>query len=165
MGNKLREHDKVRPHPGCIPWLDDLTDALVHDMVITLADNRTDLRAVILYGSVARREERPVDGHHPSDVDLLFVFDTDDIEFSLRNAREIFPVLGQAHMRHLDAPREVQVMFTSRTLDEWDPTFVEHVARDGLLLFARGPLPERLAAVEGRVPRTTAARAEERPAH
>ncbi len=38
-------------------------------------------------------------------------------------------------------------MLTSRTLGEWDPAFVEQVARDGLLLFARKPLPEPLAGV------------------
>lgn len=151
-------------HGPLIPWLDPVTDALARDMILTLAAHHEDLLAVILYGSVARREERPLDDPETSDVDLLLVFDTDDMHLSAHEGEDIFHTLGPAHMRHLDAPREVQVMFASRTLDEWDPTFVAHVARDGLLLFARGPLPERLAAVERRASWATDARAEERPA-
>ena|SRR5438132_1488107 len=54
--------------------------------------------------------------------------------------------LGLAYTRHLDAPREVQVQFASRTLQEWDPTFIANVARDGIILFKRGPLPIPFAA-------------------
>ncbi len=39
-------------------------------------------------------------------------------------------------------------MFASRTMRDWDTTFVANVARDGLLLWARGPLPAPLSAVE-----------------
>ena len=66
-----------------------------------------------------------------------------------RNGEEgdaLFHTLGLAHNRHLDAPREVQVLFASRTLQEWDPTFIENVKRDGIVLFKRGPLPAPLAA-------------------
>jgi hypothetical protein len=37
-------------------------------------------------------------------------------------------------------------MFTSRTMQEWDPTFIENVKRDGIVLFARGQLPAPLVA-------------------
>lgn len=130
-----------------IPWLDRETDALVRDMIATMAAARRDLLASILYGSVARRDERPLGDAEPSDVDVLFVFDvaadrSDELlDFSLTQT------LGLARGRHLYTPREVQVMLASRTLGEWDPAFVAHVARDGLLLFARGPLPEPLAGV------------------
>jgi len=53
----------------------------------------------------------------------------------------LFHTLGQAYTLHLDAPREVQVQFASRTLQEWDPTLIANVARDGIVLFTRGPLP------------------------
>ncbi|HLZ58513.1 MAG TPA: hypothetical protein VKR06_16365 [Ktedonosporobacter sp.] len=52
--------------------------------------------------------------------------------------------LGLALDRHLDAPREVNVMFTTRTMQEWDPTFVANVRRDGIVLYQRGPLPAPL---------------------
>lgn len=35
-------------------------------------------------------------------------------------------------------------------LADWDEMFVENVARDGLLLWARGPLPDVLAPVAER---------------
>lgn len=130
-----------------IPWLDRETDALVRDMIATMAAARRDLLAVILYGSVARHEERPLADSEPSDVDLLAVFDTTDELFYVLQGREVIQTLGLARGRHLYTPREVQVMLASRTLGEWDPAFVAHVVRDGLLLFARGPLPEPLAGV------------------
>jgi predicted nucleotidyltransferase len=116
-------------------------------MVATLAVERPDLLAVILYGSVARRQERPLSEPDPSDVDILAVFESDDPHFLLKAGLEISRILGQADLRHLDAPREVQVMIASRGMREWDVTFVENVARDGLLLFARGELPEPLRGV------------------
>lgn len=42
-------------------------------------------------------------------------------------------------------------MLASRRLREWGSTFVANVARDGILLFARGPLPGLLAPVAKRV--------------
>ena len=37
-------------------------------------------------------------------------------------------------------------MFTSRTSQEWDPTFIANVKRDGIILFQRGELPGAFAA-------------------
>jgi predicted nucleotidyltransferase len=119
-------------------------------MIATLVRAFPDLLAVILYGSIARHDERPLDDEIPSDVDLLAIFDTDDEHFVVNRARFIFPVLGEAKCRHLNAPRDVNVMLASRTLREWDPTFVANVVRDGILLFARGPLPGPLAPVAKR---------------
>lgn len=61
---------------------------------------------------------------------------------------DITHTIGLARNRHLDAPREVQVMFATRAMREWDSTFVANVARDGLLLWARGHLPQPLSALE-----------------
>ncbi len=41
-------------------------------------------------------------------------------------------------------------MLAVRDLADWDLTFVESVARDGILLWARGPLPSSLADVASR---------------
>lgn len=127
-------------------WLDSKTRTLVKDIIETLSERHHDLVAVILYGSVARHEERPLNVSDPSDVDLLVVLDSDDPHVALHQGDALFHTLGLAKMRHIDAPREVQVMFASRTLQEWDPTFIDNVARDGIVLYSRGPLPEPFAA-------------------
>jgi predicted nucleotidyltransferase len=129
------------------PWLDVETRALLADIVVTLTRARPDTVAAILYGSVARHDERPLDDPPPSDVDVLVVFDSDDERIALHEGAELFGIIGRAYDRHVDAPRNVKVMFASRTLGEWDPTFVANIARDGILLWARGPLPAPLAAV------------------
>jgi predicted nucleotidyltransferase len=127
-------------------WLDKATRALVEDIIRLLSDRHPDLLAVILYGSVARHEERPLEAPDPSDVDLLAVFDSDDTLLDVHQGDSLSHTLGLAYDRHLDAPREVKVMFTSRTLQEWDPTSITNVKRDGIVLFTRGPLPAPLAA-------------------
>ena len=142
------EHDNV-----LLPsWLDAQTSALVRDMIVTLAGHYPDLLAVVLFGSVARREERPLSDPQPSDVDLLAIFDSDEDPVYLPRGLDITHTIGLARNRHLDAPREVQVMFASRTMREWDTTFVANVARDGLLIWARGPLPVPLIGVENTPP-------------
>jgi predicted nucleotidyltransferase len=118
-------------------WLDRATQALVEDIIGLLSERHPDLVAVVLYGSVARHEERPLDAPNPSDVDLLAVLDSDDPHVALDQGDALFHTLGLAYNRHLDAPREVQVMFASRTLQEWDPTFIANVTRDGIVLYAR----------------------------
>lgn len=127
-------------------WLDDETCALITDMIKVLAEQRSDLVAVILYGSVARHEERPPNDTDPSDVDLLVILDCDDSHMVLHQYVALFRILGLAHERHLDAPREVDVMFSTRTLQEWDSTFIANVRHDGIVLFARGLLPVPFAA-------------------
>lgn len=131
-----------------VPWLDPMTDGLVRAITATLAQRHPDVLAVILNGSVARHEERPLADPIPSDVDLLVIFDTDAPRLPFAEERAVFSSIGLARDRYLDTPREVQIMLASRTLAEWDPTFVASVIRDGLLLWARGPLPEMLAPVE-----------------
>lgn len=126
--------------------LDKETRALIEDIVSLLAERHTDLLAVILYGSVARNEDRPLGVFNPSDVDLLAVFDSDDPLLAVHQGDTLSHTLGLAYTHHLDAPRDVQVMFASRTLQEWDPTFIVNVARDGIVLFTRGPLPTPFAA-------------------
>ena len=128
----------IQPIP---PWLDMATRSLIQDIIDSLSRRHSDLLAIILYGSVARQEERPLDAPHPSDVDLLAIFDTDDPHFAIYQGDALSHTLGLAYNRHLDAPRDVQVLFASRTLQEWDPTFVANVKRDGFILFARDALP------------------------
>jgi predicted nucleotidyltransferase len=121
-------------------WIDNETHALIADLIETAHEaHEHHLLAVLLYGSVARHEERPLDDPEPSDVDLLMVFDTDDP--AAPYTWGINDALGAAYRRHLHAPREVNIMFATRDLAEWDETFIENVARDGLLLYGTHPLP------------------------
>jgi hypothetical protein len=58
---------------------------------------------------------------------------------------------GRGHGRswragYLDAPREVNVLLSDRTMQTWDAMFLDNLARDGILLYARGSLPALLAA-------------------
>jgi predicted nucleotidyltransferase len=134
---------KMTPVPA---WLDEATSALVEETVNLLIKRHADiLLAVILFGSVARHEERPPDDAYPSDVDLLAIFDTTDR--LVRPYREdIFATIIDACALHLDAPREVNVLLSDRTMQTWDSMFLDNLARDGILLYARGPLPAPLAA-------------------
>jgi predicted nucleotidyltransferase len=135
-----------------MPWLDEQTAALVRATTAILAQRHPELRAVILYGSVARHEERPITDRHPSDVDLLLLVDLEPGQDYITYDRHIaiYESAGLADARYPYAPREVQLMLAWRDLVDWDETFVESVARDGILLFARGPLPAALAPVEER---------------
>jgi predicted nucleotidyltransferase len=134
---------KMAPVPA---WLDEATSALVEETVNLLIKRHADiLLAVILFGSVARHEERPPDDAYPSDVDLLAIFNTTDR--LVRPYREdIFATIIDACALHLDAPREVNVLLSDRTMRTWDSMFLDNLARDGILLFARGSLPAPLAA-------------------
>ena len=134
---------KLAPIPA---WLDEATSALVEETVNLLVKRHADiLLAVILFGSVARHEERPPEDACPSDVDLLAIFDTTD-RLVRPYREEIFATIIDACALHLDAPREVNVLLSDRTMQTWDSMFLDNLARDGILLYARGSLPAPLAA-------------------
>lgn len=136
----MRHNLQALPH-----WLDSETSALVKDKIEMLVSRHPDILAIILYGSVARHEERSIDDPYPSDVDLLAVFAGD--RASIRSQElALTHSMGLAEDRHLQAPREVNVMFSSRTSQEWDPTFIENVKRDGIILYRRDELPNIFAA-------------------
>lgn len=139
----MQSVDRTQAIPS---WLDSETRALVENMIDVLSERHPDIIAIILYGSVARHQERSLDEPDPSDVDVLAILDSEDPHVSLYQGETLSHTLGLAYNRHLDTPREVQVMFASRTMQEWDPTFIANVRRDGIVLFARGPLPTPLAA-------------------
>ncbi len=128
------------------PWLDRKTKALVKDKIRLLVERHPDILAILLYGSLARHEERSLEEPDPSDVDLLAVFDTDDPHVILHQRRALFQTMELAEIEHLDAPREVNVMFSTRSSREWDPDFIENVKRDGIILYQRGKLPAPFAA-------------------
>jgi predicted nucleotidyltransferase len=127
-------------------WLDKATYALAKDTVRMLTHRYADiLLAIILFGSVARHEERPADDPYPSDVDLLAIFDTTD-RLVKPYREDIFATIIDAYARHLDAPRDVNVLLADRTMQTWDAMFLDNIAQDGILLYAHGSLPAQLAA-------------------
>src|SRR5579884_698113 len=98
-----------------VPWLDAETAAALEDIVASVAQVHPEVRAAILFGSVARHEERPLDDPHPSDVDLLLLIDPSVLDAAatrLTHAQELAltTTIGDADYHHR-APREIQVLF------------------------------------------------------
>jgi predicted nucleotidyltransferase len=153
MANLLQSATKCPSMPS-IHWLDRASASGVVDIVESVAAHHPEVQAVILFGSVARREQRPLDDAEPSDVDLLLIVDPSVLEPSaerLTSAQDLAltRTISEADFRHR-APREINTFFMNRDLARWDTLFIENVARDGILLWARGPLPEPLAPVAAR---------------
>lgn len=147
--------NSVRPRVPLVPWLDPETDADVVDITQSVAAEHPEVQAVILFGSVARHDERPLDDPQPSDVDLLLIIDPAIVNPGaerLTNEQDLAltRTVSEADFRHRTAPREVKPIFVNRDLARWDEMFIENVARDGILLWARAPLPEALAPVATR---------------
>jgi predicted nucleotidyltransferase len=143
------EPELGRPDVPFIPWLDPATAAGVTDIVQSLAADHSEALAVILFGSVARREERPLDDPEPSDVDLLLLLDATALtppaeQLTREQELALHRTIGAADYRHR-SPREIKVLFAYRDLARWDSLFIENVVREGILLWARGPLPAPLA--------------------
>ena len=117
MGTELTDQasrEAQLPVESSIPVpsrLDDRTASLVRAITISLAARHPDVRAVILYGSVARREERPLTDPAPSDVDLLVLVDLepelDYIPYERHSA--LFESVGLADARYPVTPHDVQV--------------------------------------------------------
>src|SRR5260370_14005613 len=78
LRSKRRRQEREQELSAIPPWLDGETGALVKDKVNLLVERHPDVLEVVLYGSVARHEERPLDDPETSDVDLLALLDTDD---------------------------------------------------------------------------------------
>lgn len=136
-------------HVPLIPWLDPASAASVQDIVQSVAAHHPEVQAVILFGSVARREERPLSDPEPSDVDLLLIIDPTVLNPTANRVSNeqdlaLTRTIMEADYRHR-APREINTLFMNRDLARWDEAFIENVARDGILLWARGPLPVPLA--------------------
>lgn len=106
------------------------------------------LRAIILFGSVARQQESPMSSEHSSDIDLFVIFDQES-DLSLDQRLELFGLVGDVDDRHRDNLREINIMPASNTLREWDDYFLEQVARDGIVLSLSGSLPAPLRPLEG----------------
>ena len=135
-----------------VPWLDEGTARVVAAIVGTVAAEHPALRAAILYGSVARHEERALTDQAPSDVDLLLLFTPSPNEHDLtfQEHRAVFASIGQGRATEPEPPREIQVLPAADNLANWDEAFVENVAHDGILLLSTGELPSSLEAIRQR---------------
>ena len=136
-----------------VPWLDEQTSELVAAIIAAVAVKHLAVQAVILFGSVARHEERPLDDPQPSDVDLLLLVTPDPVRQRLPYAQQLalWRTIGDVEYQYRDAPREVEVTLVETTLADWDELFVMNVARDGILLWRRAmmgvpPQADELAA-------------------
>jgi len=135
-----------------VPWLDDETAGYLRRILALLAQRKPETYAAILFGSVSRHHERRLDDPHPSDVDVLVLFhpqpEQEDVTPEQRSA--ISWAMIDALQAYPNPPREVQITGALMHFVRWDPSFVENIAREGILLWARGPLPPALAAMEQR---------------
>ncbi len=128
MTHKVRHragnHASEPPLVPLISWLDPASAAGVRDIVRSVAAHHIEVQAVILFGSVARHEERPLSDPEPSDVDLLLIIDPtllDPTADRLSNERELAltHTIGMADYRHR-SPREINTFFMNRDLARWD---------------------------------------------
>jgi predicted nucleotidyltransferase len=139
-----------------VPWLDAATNGYLRRLVTLAVSANPDVEAVILFGSAARRDLRPLTDQEPSDVDVLFLMTASP---GASGARRI---TGEQHLAISraevaaypeafdDTMRQVQTIIADPTFEGWDRSFVDSIARDGLLLWARGALPAEIAAVAWR---------------
>src|SRR5260370_3110771 len=77
MTHKVRHragnHASEPPLVPLISWLDPASAAGVQDIVRSVAAHHIEVQAVILFGSVARHEERPLSDPQPNHADLLLI--------------------------------------------------------------------------------------------
>ncbi|MGH2515979.1 MAG: nucleotidyltransferase domain-containing protein [Ktedonobacterales bacterium] len=134
------------------PWLDERTARVMDAISEAIAHIHPEVRAIILFGSVARHHERALKDTETSDVDLLLIVDPGygRTRIDLDQRIAIHHTKGEVELGFPEAPRDVQITLIERDLADWDPAFIENVARDGVLLWAREPLPKPLAPVAER---------------
>lgn len=152
MGTELID-ERLIPE---VHWLDAATNAYLRRLVALAVAANPDVGAVILFGSAARQELRPMTDHQPSEVDVLFLMTApvDSVPMGhiireqhlaiSRSEVEAYPAIFDSSMR------QVQTIIADASFEGWDHSFVESIARDGLLLWARGALPAALAPVARR---------------
>lgn len=156
MGTELI-HKYVVPE---IPWLDAATNRYLRRLIALAVSANPDVEAVILFGSAARHELRPVTDRQPSDVDVLFLM-TPHSDHDSGSAhpkcitREQHLAISVAEVEALpetldETMLQVQTIVADPSFEGWDPSFVRSIANDGILLWARGALPAALAPVAQR---------------
>jgi predicted nucleotidyltransferase len=137
-----------------LPWLDQGIAELLVGVAADLAHMHPEVRALILFGSLARHEERPLGVSRPSDVDLLVLLrpiaGATKARVRLEDKLGLYHTIGEREYRHAALARGLEVVLADERLADWDERFIENVARDGVLLWTRGPLPAVLTSVAAR---------------
>lgn len=138
-----------------VPWLDRATNRYLRRLVTLAVSASPDVEAVILFGSAARHELRPMTDQGPSDVDVLFLMTAPATAHPNRITREQHLAISRAEVEAYpetfdEAMRQVQTIIADPSFEGWDRSFAQSIARDGLLLWARGALPALLAPVAQR---------------
>lgn len=132
-----------------LPWLDQGTAELIVGVAGDLARVHPEVQTVILFGSLARHEERPLGMARPSDVDLLVLVRAtpgpSGAKIPLEHKLGIYHTIGEREYRHPHPSLGVQAVLAVETLADWDERFVANVAREGVLLWTRVPLSDMLA--------------------
>ena len=127
--------------------LDQETAAYIRYVTLKNAETVPHALAAMLFGSVARHNARPLTDPCPSDVDVLVVCspEGDQEEVSSEQHAALSRAVVSGYAAYPDAPRDVQVLAALTHFKGWDDPFVANVAREGVVLWARGPLPEVLS--------------------
>lgn len=145
-----------------VRWLDAATNQYLRRLVTLAVSANPDVEAVILFGSAARHELRPMTDPEPSDVDVLFLMtpspDSDanpHAAHARRITRKQHLAISRAEVEAYpvtfdETMRQVQTIVADPSFEGWDPSFVRSIVRDGLLLWARHALPALLAPVARR---------------
>ena len=148
-----------------VAWLDPASANALRRLVSLLALGAPRVRAILLFGSVARHDERPLTDPAPSAVDLLVLFDPPAAlppaaaghgqagtaqpaqpaqQESLTDQQQA--VLSQAVVQALlafpDAARDFHVTGAIPPFIRWDASFLALVAQDGLLVWAATSPPD-----------------------
>lgn len=136
-----------------VPWLDVATNSYLRRRITRAVSVNSDLEAVILFGSAARQELRPMTDREPSDVDVLFLMHAPSGTIHpKRITREQHLAISRAEVEAYpdtfdDTLRPIQTIVADPSFEGSDGSFVESIARDGILLWARSALPAALALV------------------
>lgn len=130
-----------------LPWLDRQTATEVDAIVAALARRQPAVLAVIVFGSVARHDERPLTDAEPSDVDVLLVVTPGLAEEA---AVAIHDTIGMAGQPFGYTPRTIEPLLIEADLNGWDAAFIANILRDGVMLWARASLPQPFALIQHR---------------
>ena len=134
--------------------LDQETAAYIHYVTQQIAQTVPHALVAILFGSVARYSARPLTDPCPSDVDILVVCSAegDQEEVSSEQHAALSRAVVSGYEAYPITPRDVEVLGALTHFKGWDEKFVANVAREGVVLWARGPLPEALSPLSKRAP-------------
>jgi predicted nucleotidyltransferase len=132
--------------------LDKETAAYIRYITLQIAETVPHALAAILFGSVARHSARPLTDPCPSDVDVLVVCSSEGDQEAISSLQHaaLSRAVVSGYEAHPNTPRDVEVLGALTHFKGWDDTFVANVAREGIVLWARGPLSDVLSPLSER---------------